>query len=325
MIGKVKDISGNDDRALYAEFKAHQLRQQADYAGAGSKNDASRMHYGVDREKFAKFAKHNDGRSSYKPEWNTRNIMERQLARHKMPATRDRFIKNGFAQMVLPGLADEKVQRGEVKVPFAQRKDPLDIDDIDGTRENKGGWKRIKGRDYMDLGDMEKARPAQLKANRVTNIPDYKLSVEGIDDQRVRKLVVKKPRNPLDPSYTVETRSRRVVHIGAVEGSKPLHHKSPVKDRGAAERWLDGGKVQWPSPGGDSPGAVTKPKQRNLLRNSSQVLPPNSRDYSLRPMRPEVDAPDTRDRAHWASIGDAGRSERRSRQHVGSKQRTQAG
>ena len=35
-----------------------------------------------------------------------------------------------------------------------------------------------------------------------------------------------------------------------------------------------------------------------------------------------MDAPDTRDRAHWAAIGDAGRSERRSRQHVGSKQRT---
>lgn len=65
------------------------------------------MHYGLDREKFQKFAKHNGG-EAYKPEWNKKNIMERSLARHKMPATRDRFIKNGFAQMMLPELADEK-------------------------------------------------------------------------------------------------------------------------------------------------------------------------------------------------------------------------
>ena len=55
-----------------------------------------------------------------------------------MPATRDRFIKNGFAQMMLPDLADPSK-----KVQFAKRKDVLDIDDIEGTRENKGGYKRI--------------------------------------------------------------------------------------------------------------------------------------------------------------------------------------
>ena len=64
------------------------------------------MHYGIDRDKFQKFAKHNDAKDTYKPEWNKKNIMERSLARHKMPATRDRFIKNGFAQMMLPELAD---------------------------------------------------------------------------------------------------------------------------------------------------------------------------------------------------------------------------
>lgn len=94
----------------------------------------------------------------------------------------------------------------------------------------------------MDLGDMEKAKPAQLKANRITNIPDYKLSHEGIEGMQKRKFQSKQPRNPLEPEYTMETRSRRMVKMGGIDGNKPLAVKNPVKNRGDEKK-----PVLWPS------------------------------------------------------------------------------
>ena len=74
----------------------------------------------------------------------------------------------------------------------------------------------------MDLNDLEKAKPAQLKANRITNIPDYKHGDPGIEHMHVKKMKVTNPRNPLEPEYTVETKSRRhVLKVGNIEGSKP--------------------------------------------------------------------------------------------------------
>lgn len=136
----------------------------------------------------------------------------------------------------------------------------------------------------MDLNDLDKAKPAQLKANRITNIPDYKLTHEGIDGMHVKKLQVKKPRNPLEPSYTVETRSRRMVTLGGIDGNKPLHCKTTevVKNRGDEEK--TGGKVLWPSqssPTG-SPSMLKPPKASKLRASHS------SKDYSLQKMKPEV-------------------------------------
>ena len=74
----------------------------------------------------------------------------------------------------------------------------------------------------MDLNDLDKAKPAQLKANRITNIPDFKHGDLGIADMHAKKMKVSKPRNPLEPEYMIETKSRRhVLNVGNIEGNKP--------------------------------------------------------------------------------------------------------
>ena len=78
-----------------------------------------------------------------------------------MPATRDRFVKMGFSQLLNPDLAEGEKQ-GK-KISFVQRKDKLDIDDIEGVHTNKKGYKAITGRDNMDLTDLKVARPVTLK------------------------------------------------------------------------------------------------------------------------------------------------------------------
>ena len=53
---RARNLAVQNDRATYEEFKANQMRQQARYAGAAAKNQASAMHYGTDAAKFNKFA-----------------------------------------------------------------------------------------------------------------------------------------------------------------------------------------------------------------------------------------------------------------------------
>ena len=80
----------------------------------------------------------------------------------------------------------------------------------------------IAGRNYMDLSDLDKARPNQLKQNRITNIPDYKIDTRDIDSPQHVKFVSKRNGNPLEPQYLMETKSRRhVLTMGPVDGSKP--------------------------------------------------------------------------------------------------------
>ena len=71
----------------------------------------------------------------------------------------------------------------------------------------------------------------------------------------------------------METRSRRMVKMGGIDGNKPLAVKNPVKNRGDEKK-----PVLWPSQQGNSVtpsgspafGArENKPKRRDLLRNSS--------------------------------------------------------
>ena len=78
-----------------------------------------------------------------------------------MPATRDRFIKMGMSQLLNPELAEGEKQ-GK-KVSFVQRKDKLDIDDIDGVRVTQKGYRAMTGRDNLDLTDLKVARPVALK------------------------------------------------------------------------------------------------------------------------------------------------------------------
>ena len=63
-----------NDRQLYEDFKAQQALLRQKYAGANSKNDASKMHYGVDNSRFSNYV---DRSPDFKPEKNTKNIFER--------------------------------------------------------------------------------------------------------------------------------------------------------------------------------------------------------------------------------------------------------
>lgn len=84
----------------------------------------------------------------------------------------------------------------------------------------------------MDNTDIDKTTPAQLKMNRVTNIPDYKLTSNDIDSPQHVKFKSKEVRNPLEPVYKMETKSRRhVLQMGEIDGNKPKPSKSVVTRR----------------------------------------------------------------------------------------------
>ena len=57
----------------------------------------------------------------------------------------------------------------------------------------------------MDQSDIEKSKPTQLMQNRITNIPDYKISVKDIDSPGAGKFKSTRITNPLNPTYKVET------------------------------------------------------------------------------------------------------------------------
>ncbi len=78
--------------------------------------------------------------------------------------------------------------------------DKLDVSDILGTNTNTyGNKKRIQGRDYMNLSDIEKTSPNQLKQNRITNIPDYKINTSDIDSPGKNKFTTNRVTDPLNP------------------------------------------------------------------------------------------------------------------------------
>lgn len=83
----------------------------------------------------------------------------------------------------------------------------------------------------MDQSDIERSRPNQLKQNRITNIPDYKISVKDIDSPGANKFK-SQTRDPLNPVYKMETQSRRhIIQMGKIEGSAPKVSRSPVTRR----------------------------------------------------------------------------------------------
>jgi len=57
----------------------------------------------------------------------------------------------------------------------------------------------------MNVTDIEKTTPAQLKQNRITNIPDYKIDTTDIDKPTYNKFKSIRDTNPLQPVYKVET------------------------------------------------------------------------------------------------------------------------
>ena len=66
--------------------------------------------------------------------------------------------------------------------------DKLNIKDMEYTQVNTyGKQKQFKGRNNLEVGDIDKTKPKQLKQNRITNIPDYKTDCHDIDIPKARR------------------------------------------------------------------------------------------------------------------------------------------
>lgn len=80
--------------------------------------------------------------------------------------------------------------------------DKLDVTDIKGTNPDLyKKYKNLEGRNYMDMSDIDKNKPTQLKQNKITNIPDYKAFAQDINAPLHPKFVSNRETNPLDPAY----------------------------------------------------------------------------------------------------------------------------
>ena len=54
----------------------------------------------------------------------------------------------------------------------------------------------------MDLSDIDRSKPQQLKQNKVTNIRDNKIDVNDIDSPKHHKFKTNRvPTDPLNPTY----------------------------------------------------------------------------------------------------------------------------
>ena len=51
----------------------------------------------------------------------------------------------------------------------------------------------------MDLSDIDKTSPNQLKQNRITNTPDYKIDTTDIDSPGKNKFTTNRVTDPLNP------------------------------------------------------------------------------------------------------------------------------
>ena len=120
----------------------------------------------------------------------------------------------------------------------------------------------------MDMTDIDKTSPAIIKQNKITNIPDYKLLSQDIDSPNKNKFKAQ-PRDPLNPVYNMQTKSRRhILQIGEIDGARPKPSKSTVTRR-IANRIddIDGTKAK---PKGYAPESYLKglPPLNQRLTNS---------------------------------------------------------
>ncbi len=99
----------------------------------------------------------------------------------------------------------------------------MNVSDIEGAVvETYGTQKHIRGRDNLDISDLENARPNYLKQNRVTNIPDHLFYTRDVNKQRHLKFNTKRKVDPINPVYEMQTPSRRhIMKVGKIEGTSP--------------------------------------------------------------------------------------------------------
>lgn len=134
------------------------------------------------------------------PHENKFNIYERKTTQ-QVPKTRDRFTHNPLAKLLNPDIQKKTTENKE-----RFRHDKLDVSDIEGTNVDVyRKYKKLEGRDYLGVDDIDKTRPNQLKQNRITNIPDYRIDCTDIDSPKKNKFVTGRSVDPLNPVYKMET------------------------------------------------------------------------------------------------------------------------
>ena len=132
-----------------------QKKLRENFAGAASKNNVSNFNYNWGKVARSGFEKHKD--VSYSPLENRNNIFERKM-KQEVPRTRDQFVSSAFTQLLNPEI------KKKVKEHDPYKHDKLDITDIKGTNvDTYGKYKNLEGRNYMDLNDIDKTKPNQLK------------------------------------------------------------------------------------------------------------------------------------------------------------------
>ena len=75
----------------------------------------------------------------------------------------------------------------------------LFFDDRDSKMLNDKILQLQKHVSLMNLSDIEKTSPNQLKQNRITNIPDYKINTSDIDSPGKNKFTTNRVTDPLNP------------------------------------------------------------------------------------------------------------------------------
>jgi len=131
----------------------------------------------------------------------------------------------------------------------------------------------LEGRNYMEIGDIERTSPNQLKQNRITNIPDYITYCDDVAIPDVVKFKTGRESDPLQPTYKVETKSRRhVVTLGKIDGNQSKLNHSPNTRR----RINDISDIRGASPTnkGTSPGYPGFAERYRSEARAAKNLPP---------------------------------------------------
>lgn len=126
-----------------------------------------------------------------------------------------------------------KLQTVEYLAPEPTRyiKDPLHIDDIEGTRPQKKKQLDIATRDIMNIKDIEGTGANfghQVKERNMDKVKNYNpmdyRDVTNVDFRTTRVV------DPLNPTYLVKDDDNKCVKIGPVDGSIPVTLPPPRKD-----------------------------------------------------------------------------------------------
>lgn len=106
----------------------------------------------------------------------------------------------------------------------------LATSDIEGASPNVfGKLSHIKGRDYINIGDIKGTKP-NYEVNKFSNKKNFSLITKDITEDGKKEY--KKGYNPLDPNYVMYTKSRRQKLVIKSDASmRPKKHITPSTRR----------------------------------------------------------------------------------------------